>query len=215
MACGTERGAMDKKTEILEAAGALFAEKGYQLAMSDLADAVGLKPPSLYSHFGSKDAIIEQAVRREIDACFDHYDRALAEQNGRSGRARFEGVFMALVDYFRQDGKLRFWRSISLIPPDSLRDTCVRLIQVREATTGRAIRQWIETGMAAGDLRPLNSEDAALLFFALFQGLLDMLLLYRSSADGTTVLAGRVFSAWWEAVSTEANMQSERGQNHD
>lgn len=206
---------MDKKTEILEAAGALFAEKGYQLAMSDLADAVALKTPSLYSHFGSKDEIIEQAVRREIDACFDHYDQALAEQSDRAGRARFEGVFMTLADYFRQDGKLRFWRSISLIPQDSLRDTCVRLIQVREATTGRAIRQWIETGIAAGDLRPLNSEDAALLFFAMFQGLLDMLLLNRSSADRTTALAGRVFSAWWESVGADSSMQSERGQNHE
>ena len=46
---------MDKKQEILMAAFDIFCEKGYHLSVAELAGAVKIKTPSLYSHFASKD----------------------------------------------------------------------------------------------------------------------------------------------------------------
>ena len=58
---------MDKKQEILMAAFDIFCEKGYHLSVAELAGAVKIKTPSLYSHFASKDEIIELVVRDEIE----------------------------------------------------------------------------------------------------------------------------------------------------
>ncbi|MEM6264391.1 MAG: TetR/AcrR family transcriptional regulator [Bacteroidota bacterium] len=54
-----------RKQEILEAAQALFSRKGYtDASMRDLAEALGIEPASLYSHFKSKEDILwEIAIR--------------------------------------------------------------------------------------------------------------------------------------------------------
>lgn len=50
---------MDRKEEIILAALELAAEKGLSgVTMSQIADRLGIKKPSLYNHFGSKDEIV-------------------------------------------------------------------------------------------------------------------------------------------------------------
>ena len=60
---------MDTKHRILEAALSLFAQKGYaNVYVGEIADAVGIKAPSLYKHYKSKraifDAILEEMQNR-------------------------------------------------------------------------------------------------------------------------------------------------------
>lgn len=54
-----------RKQEILDAAKTLFSSAGYgQASMRDIANQLGIKPPSLYSHYKSKEDILwEIAVR--------------------------------------------------------------------------------------------------------------------------------------------------------
>lgn len=60
---------MDTKHRILDEALTLFSEKGYaNVYVSDIADRVGIKAPSLYKHYKSKQAI---------------FDAIIAEMNGR------------------------------------------------------------------------------------------------------------------------------------
>jgi AcrR family transcriptional regulator len=63
------------RTEILDAAGRLLAEKGDENAVSIrmIADAVGVTPPSIYLHFPDKDALIEAVC----EARFGEFDEAL------------------------------------------------------------------------------------------------------------------------------------------
>ena len=52
---------MSRKEEILYATLELAAENGIKgVSMSQIADKVGIKAPSLYNHFGSKDEIIRE-----------------------------------------------------------------------------------------------------------------------------------------------------------
>jgi len=61
---------------ILDAAESLFASRGYAgTALRDVAGAVGLRTPSLYNHFESKDALYEAVIARGIGPAL----KALAE----------------------------------------------------------------------------------------------------------------------------------------
>jgi len=52
----------------LEAAMLLFWRKGFaSTSMSDLCDAMGVRSPSLYAAFGSKEALYLEAVERYVD----------------------------------------------------------------------------------------------------------------------------------------------------
>lgn len=63
---------MDTKHRILDEALTLFSEKGYaNVFVGDIAERVGIKAPSLYKHFRSKqaifDAVIEEMQIRFLD----------------------------------------------------------------------------------------------------------------------------------------------------
>ncbi|HUZ00541.1 MAG TPA: TetR/AcrR family transcriptional regulator [Thermomicrobiaceae bacterium] len=54
---------MDRRTEILDAAGRLFSESGYHVtSMRDLARAVNLQGGSLYTHIASKEEVLAEIV---------------------------------------------------------------------------------------------------------------------------------------------------------
>lgn len=53
----------DTKDRILAESLRLFSERGYgEVSIAEIADAVGIRPPSIYKHFGSKREIFDSIV---------------------------------------------------------------------------------------------------------------------------------------------------------
>jgi AcrR family transcriptional regulator len=79
---------------ILDAAERLFADRGYDgTSLRDIADAVGVKVPSLYNHFPSKAELYRAVLERAWRPLFD-----LTRTDGQTGVA--EGIIaesMALL----------------------------------------------------------------------------------------------------------------------
>ncbi len=64
---------------ILDAAEELFAERGYNGAtLRDVATRVGVRPPSLYNHFASKDALYAAVLERGIGPLVELLARSAA-----------------------------------------------------------------------------------------------------------------------------------------
>lgn len=82
----------DTKKRLLEAAIDLFSEKGYDAVnMQSLADAVGIKQPSIYKHFKNKqeilDTLLDNAEARFqesslIDGIFENFDVDKLDEDG-------------------------------------------------------------------------------------------------------------------------------------
>ena len=61
------------KQEILDAALELFSVQGYEAtSISQLADAVGIRKASLYSHFENKQAILDELIRTTLEQYEKH-----------------------------------------------------------------------------------------------------------------------------------------------
>jgi AcrR family transcriptional regulator len=77
------------RERILDAAEALFAERGYAGAsLRDVAARVGVRPPSLYNHFTGKDALYAAVLERGIGPVVDvlaRYAAAPADQPADPG----------------------------------------------------------------------------------------------------------------------------------
>ena len=56
-----------RREEILQTAAVLFASSGFRTSLSDISEACGILPGSLYHHFDSKEAIIVELVHRYHD----------------------------------------------------------------------------------------------------------------------------------------------------
>lgn len=71
------------KELILLEASRLFAVRGYLgTSTRDIAAAVGIQQPSMYSHFPSKQAIAEELLRRDLEAGIAALERVSADGGG-------------------------------------------------------------------------------------------------------------------------------------
>ena len=67
-----------RRDELLATAGQMFAEQGLRsTTVRDIADAAGILSGSLYHHFDSKEAMVDEILRGFLDDLFDRY-RAIA-----------------------------------------------------------------------------------------------------------------------------------------
>ncbi len=72
-AAPTDRPTLSTRDRILIEAGDLFARWGYHATTTrQIADAVGIRQPSLFHHFASKDAIAEELLAWDLERAYSH-----------------------------------------------------------------------------------------------------------------------------------------------
>jgi AcrR family transcriptional regulator len=93
--------AVSRRDHIVTSAAALFADKGVATAtVRDIGDAAGILSGSLYYHFSSKEAIVEEIVRRYLEELVGAYEAVLAD--ARDARVRLEGLIRASFSAIEQ-----------------------------------------------------------------------------------------------------------------
>jgi AcrR family transcriptional regulator len=103
--------AAETRARILDAARAVFAERGYAAGTTNrIAQAAGLSVGSLYQYFPNKDAILVELVRAHVD---DGTRRVLASTTDRRGVAQDDdveslvrNVVSAMVEVHARDRRL-------------------------------------------------------------------------------------------------------------
>jgi|GEM_PF-3457684 len=86
------------KEKILMAALQSFLSIGIdQTSLSQVAETIGIKKPSIYYHFKSKEAIITQCVDNLLDDLEQRIDLSLASQT--HPRAQIEALYECILDF--------------------------------------------------------------------------------------------------------------------
>ncbi|MEU7315325.1 TetR/AcrR family transcriptional regulator [Streptomyces sp. NPDC007083] len=148
----------------LERAMHVFWERGYEAAtMADLTAAMGIRPPSLYAAFGSKEGLFRAAVAlyRRTEGALTR--RALAEApTAREGvRRALRGNACAYTADGKPPGCMIVLAATNCTPEnDGIR---ALLAEDRRATEGR-IRERMDRGVAEGDL-PAGTDTRGLAAF--------------------------------------------------
>ena len=87
----------NRRIEIAQAAGALFAEQGVRATtVRDIADRVGLLSGSLYHHFKTKNDIVHELMGRYGEDLVARYERAAAP--GGTSIEKLRRLFHACLD---------------------------------------------------------------------------------------------------------------------
>lgn len=84
-------GATSRREELLRIAAQLFAERGFRnTTVRDIADAAGILSGSLYHHFDSKEAMVDEILSTFQESLFASYDAILVSDLG--ARERIEAA---------------------------------------------------------------------------------------------------------------------------
>lgn len=107
---------MVTKEDIKEAAFILFANKGYEATTTnDIADAVGLKKQSLYSHFNSKSALYLEILEQRSDIMNEEIINTIQKIKDDTTEELLKGVFRCIAEIFSQREYLLFWKRAFII----------------------------------------------------------------------------------------------------
>ena len=196
---------LDKKQEIIEAAFELFSVKGDHLSVAELARAVGIKTPSLYRHFEGKDQIMEIMIRQEIQRYYECLEQEILLAEKLSCKEAMQRLFDFAMEYFGENKRLRFWRTMPLISNEEHKSIFRDLIVDQDNQYMQRIKRCFQKGIDNGEISADVSESALNLYFTMIQGVLDMMLLHPKKPNKNG-FASKMFEAYWKgisAVSTE------------
>jgi AcrR family transcriptional regulator len=156
-----ERRPDERPQELLDAALAVFAERGYRNArIDDVAEAAGVTKGAVYHHFANKEQLLSRAIEHYLATAFGDLDALL---RGESGPASVRIRMLLRRGFGSADPKRR--RVLALLLQD-LRHDVPRAY--RQWLAGGPMKGWqllaelIEEGKTNGEFRPdVDAESAA------------------------------------------------------
>jgi len=197
---------MVKKQDILDATYKLFAQKGYYLSMADIAGQVGLKVPSIYSHFQSKDEIIFVVMESRINSYYEHLENEITRliNEDLSSEEKLKTICFSVSKYFTNTETIRFWKNISLIYHEDLRLKCRDLVKSQDEKIFRLLQQIYDEGSIKGELKEEYKEEykegVVLLFWTMMQGILDTILVQGGMSQEFNVYLSMIWKAYWNGI---------------
>lgn len=156
-AAPTRSPAADRRTAIIGGAAELFDSRGFHASsMEDIAEAVGLRKPSLYHYFKSKDEILYLIHDEFIELLLSRHQRRL--EMGLEPRALLleaMGDILELMETHRGHVRVFFeaHRELSKEKHDAIVEKRTRY--------QKAITEVLERMVSTGELRPLRADLAA------------------------------------------------------
>ncbi|MEU0805930.1 TetR/AcrR family transcriptional regulator [Streptomyces sp. NPDC005970] len=140
---------------ILTEAALLFRRHGYRgTSTRQIAEAVGIKQPSLFHHFANKQAILEELMAISLEESLAGAQRA-AIAEGSAAQRLYDYVLWDLTTLHR----LPFALS-GIYAHDVLEDPALATWSAKLEALYAALRSLIEQGIRSGEFRPVNPDLA-------------------------------------------------------
>jgi AcrR family transcriptional regulator len=149
-----------RRSDILDAAASVFAERGYvNASMKDIADRLGMRPGSLYHYFPSKEAALEEMCRVSAVEFCETLRAILARGGTATGMVR-EGMLAHLTSNRRAYVEI-FAFSRRNLPPGTV-DELNNLARAYRQIWKRIFQHGAERGEWREGLDPDIAADAVL-----------------------------------------------------
>jgi len=189
-----------KSTEIKEAALKYFTIHGYEGAsLAQIADEVGLKKQSIYSHFNGKDdlflQVLKDAKETESTTKLDYIDNMDTSRPKES----LYGYLRLVIDLFQKDEHIKFWLRMSFFPPAHLQEAIGKeVIDLEEK-----VKKMLETKFQYWlDSKVILAETATIPTIA-FLGIVDAILVELVYVEDEQQLNNKLDASWsifWRGI---------------
>lgn len=164
-----ERQREDLRRAILDAAGALFLEQGYEgLSMRQIAERIGYSATTIYRHFEDKDDLLYAIVQDGFQRFGAQLQRAARAAEGGGPQERLRALGQAYVEFGLKNPvyyRLMFMQRHDILFESRAAETAPMI------DSFAVLRQSVEAGMKAGVLRAGDPETTSTVIWAVMHGI--------------------------------------------
>jgi AcrR family transcriptional regulator len=162
-----------RRNQILDAAAAVFAEKGFHRAPTkEIARTAGVSEGTIYNYFDSKADLLIGILTRLAE--LEHLDEELADALQSDARDFLVAIFRHRMGLIQQNDEM-----VQAILPEMLVNPALRerFYQQFVQPTTTLLEQYIQARIELGHIRPLNVPLAVCAVQGMFVGLLILRIL--------------------------------------
>ncbi|MEJ9228626.1 TetR/AcrR family transcriptional regulator [Peribacillus butanolivorans] len=190
-----------KSDEIKKAALKYFTIHGYEgTSLSQIAEDVGIKKQSIYSHFKGKDDLFLSVLKDAKEMELSFYVEYFNIMKKSDPEKMLYGFLEEMIKMFQEVESLKFWLRMGFFPPTHLyneiqKETDALQVQ-QEALMEKIFGTWISVGV-------LNSVDARTLTLA-YSGVIVAIMVELVYADNPDRVAEKLAASWtifWRGIS--------------
>ncbi|MED3691749.1 TetR/AcrR family transcriptional regulator [Peribacillus butanolivorans] len=190
-----------KSDEIKKAALKYFTIHGYEgTSLSQIAEDVGIKKQSIYSHFKGKDDLFLSVLKDAKEMELSFYVEYFNIMKKSDPEKMLYGFLEEMIKMFQEVESLKFWLRMGFFPPTHLYNEIQKEtddLQVQqEALMEKIFGTWISVGV-------LNSVDARTLTLA-YSGVIVAIMVELVYADNSDRVAEKLAASWtifWRGIS--------------
>lgn len=173
-----------------------FTESGYEGAsMSQIAKEVGIKTPSIYAHYKSKEQLFLQLTQQVIDEEWQHYNDLLQQIREEPIERKLYRIFDFFSDFAHLSSGQAFLKRTMVVPPRHLREQLREVFLQYEEQLSVLIMEIIREGKSEGLI--IADRDERRIVAELY-GFVDGLLVEYQIYDG--VLFEQRKQLLWESL---------------
>ncbi|MDG5789076.1 TetR/AcrR family transcriptional regulator [Evansella sp. AB-P1] len=164
---------MTTKEKIIDAATEIFAEKGYKgMTMKEIANEVGIKPPSVYAFFKSKEDVFLHIYK---DILSRHLDLAMNSANqfrDKPIKEQLEQILLQVINFqFKESLQMKVLIRLMLFPPEFMANSITADFFEVEKKEHEMLSSIFKQGMENGEIRSGDCNAIATAMLCMMDGL--------------------------------------------
>lgn len=192
---------MKTKDVILKVSVELFSLYGYEgTTLAMIAKEVGIKKPSLYAHFNSKEALF-LAVLDQMSSEYETFIHAAIEKEKDSGvSSQLYAILQAyILELPKDEAGMNFYNRFYIYPPTGLEEEVKRYVIEGDQVVKSGIHRIIEKGKQQQQIRKdYTTSQMTHTFFYLLEGLYNETTLYGE--EEITTYMEQVWEMFWNNI---------------
>lgn len=181
---------METKRKIMDDAFKLFAEKGTEFSLNEVARGVGIQKASIYAHFASKEDLLYAMIDREIDEYFYEINEQCHD---------LKSIFLMIINYYNQSQeKLYFWKRLFLFAPKAFEKTLSTKIKMLSEQRYDIVKKIIVRNMEEDIIRRQDPDTVALFYFSMIHGLSSSIVIYHP--ENLSIYYEGIWDIFWNGI---------------
>lgn len=181
------------KEKIKAAALGLFAKNGFAgTTLAEIAQEVGIKTPSIFSHFKGKEELFLVIFREVNWEIVEHVKQLARQPENASVEQKLLSIFQRNCRFFLEDeARSSFLKRTMLFPPEFLQESIVDGFLHSEDALSSILTEVFQQGIESGVLRDERVEKLLAAYYCMMDGIFLQIHIY-----GQKQMEARMDSIW-------------------